>query len=275
MINPNLGIPLESGSQKYPAIQATCYKPNMGDQVSLCLSESSVGILAPQWKDWFAQFQKEVYYGVDRETVYGIPADAQFVFLGIPKTFAQDKSDKTIHPLKKGVKLAQMGEKGSVTATRCLLLMQVGGEFVMTADGEYQMFTLKLTSTKTKLLAAPKEPEYRSIAKLNSILIEHYKLKPGQSWTHLVSLGLKAVPTVFSQRNGNDSSIGVMFEVEGKPTPLADDKQQAINFLALSDEVRNFLKDPFNLSEKKNDDGDVDYGGNSDFVDDDDGTVPF
>jgi hypothetical protein len=66
-----------------------------------------------------------------------------------------------------------------------------------------------------------------------------------------------------------------MFEVEGKPTPLAEDKQQAVNFLALSDEVRNFLKDPFNLSEKKNDDGDVDYGGSSDFADDDDGTVPF
>lgn len=246
----SLGQPLESGSQKYPAIQATDYQPRMGDAVQLCLSDSSVSLLAPAWKDFFSQFSREVYYGNDQETVYALPANTQFLFLGIPRTFAQDKDDKTIRRLQRGVKLSQMGVSGSVTATRCLVLIAIDGQFVVSDDGSYQFFTLKLTSTKTKLLNDSRDPEYRSLAKLNRTLIEHYKL-PRQSWTHLVTIGLKATPTVFNQANSNQSSVGIMFEFEGKPTPLDKSLQQSISLVSTSEEVKTFLQDPFNLDQKQ------------------------
>lgn len=260
VINPDFGVQSNEGSQKYPAIQATDYRPKLGDDVHLCLSDNSLGIMHPDWKDYFSNFSKDVCYGTEQETVCIIPETARFVFLGIPKTFAQEKESKQISPLQRGVSLKSIN---SVTATRCLVAMLVDGNIVLTSDGSIQPFTLKLTSTKTKLIDAYNEPDYRSLKKLNRVLIEHHRLKSG-TWTHLVSIGINPTVTVFSNSQ-NQSSTGILFELAGKPQILDSAMQQTMFHLVNSDEVKEFLVDPFGLKNKQDqvdqgDQGGQDYG---------------
>lgn len=244
------GVQIEEGSQKFPAIQATNYKPQGSHaDVSLCLSETSISILGSGWKDYFSHFATEVFYGSEQETVYQFPAQSRFIFLGFPKTFAQNKETKQISRLQRGVNLQSIN---AVTATRCLVACLIDDQLVTCDDGSVQLFTLKLTSTKTKLIDAYREPEYRSLKKMNSALIEAYKLKR-QSWIHLVSIGLKAVPHCFTSQSTNQSSWGVLFELEGNASPLTDELKQQMFHLVQSDEVRGFLSDPFGLDQKDDD----------------------
>jgi hypothetical protein len=164
--------------------------------------------------------------------------------------FAEVKETKEIKPLQKGVKLSQIN---AVSATKLLAIAFCEGEMITDSSDCPQFFTLKLTSNKTKLVKVfdeKKEPDYRSLSKLNQILTDHYKL-PKQSWTHLVSIGLKVSVQSFTSSLNGQSSLGIVYEFDGKAEPLPDELQQKMFYLVQSDEVKNFLLDPFGLSEKK------------------------
>ena len=75
--------------------------------------------------------------------------DLRWVFLTIPKVFLLDKKTKQISYPERGIKLAGTSK---VTIAKCFLACISGDNLVLDVDGLPQIFTLKLTSTKTQLI---------------------------------------------------------------------------------------------------------------------------
>jgi len=251
-INANYGIQSSENSQKYPALQALEYRPRTLDEdIPLCIAEKSIELLSDDWKGYFLTNKTSAVFDKKKTDVYVLPKDAKYVFLGIPRIFAEVKGSGEVKPLQRGVKMIDIN---AVTATRCLVCVSIGNEMIIDTNGCPQFFTLKLKSNKTKLIDDFEDKEFRSLRKLNQILIEHYKLT-SQSWTHLVQIGLKVVIKDFTSKSTGKSSVGIQFEFEGKAEPLVDELQQQMFLLAQSDEVKKFLADPFGLSEKKEGNG--------------------
>jgi hypothetical protein len=260
-INPNFGGEVTGSSQLYPALQAIKYKGlKVGEEVPLCFGEASYDLLSDDAKIYFAQYKQSVTFGDDDDDddddddkkkkkvdVYVIPDDVKFIFLGKPALFCLKKDDNTIHPLREGMRFN--GE--FVSATRCILCLMIKGEILTDKNGCFQYFTLKLKSNKTKLAFGEKEnPKYRSLVRLNQVIASQNKVNPKQTWMHLVSIGMKG----FGRRLGKTTkSTGVIFELIGETTDLPDELQPAMYAVIQSDEVKNFLKDPFNMSGKKED----------------------
>jgi hypothetical protein len=271
-INPNFGGEVTGSSQLYPALQALKYRGlKVGEEVPLCLGESSYELLSDDAKIYFAQYKQSVTFGDEDEDdddekkkkvdvdeddddekkkkvdVYVIPDEVKFIFLGKPALFCLKKDDNTIHPLREGMRF----NGKFVSVTRCILCIMINGEILTDKNGCFQYFTLKLKSNKTKLVFGEKEnPKYRSLVRLNQVIASQNKVNPKQTWMHLVSIGMKG----FGRRLGTTTkSTGVIFELIGETTDLPDELQPAMYAVIQSDEVKNFLKDPFNLSGKKED----------------------
>lgn len=249
-LNTNYGSPDESGGQKYPAIQVSTYQPrdeDEGQAIPLVLSEDSLSLLGD---DWLANCPVETVtcrYGKEREDMVKVPDDIRWVLLGRPRMFAMVKKDKSIHNLQKGMKLK---ENGMVTATRLLLCAVKDGHLIESSDGSPQLFTLKLTSTKTKLVDGDrKDPSFSNLGSLNTALCKAYKVR-NQSLLHLVSVSIQAIATEIS--NAVDSSMGIIFQFNGGAKALSDADQQRMFMLVQCDEVKEFLNDPFHLAGKGN-----------------------
>lgn len=258
-LNLAYAVPMEEVGASYPALQAMDYRPTrVNQEVPMCLSEDSFGMLDETYVATLGSDPDLAYYGEDEVSIFKLPAGVRFTLLGIPGLFVYDKADGSYWRLTRGLKLKGTSK---VTATRLPLLMLLpNGSFVLRADGNPQVFTLKLTSTKTKLLQGDKkDAEFKSIYGLNDKLKAHYGVK-GQSLTHLVSVSIKAMSRKFS--NGNDSSLGVMFEFEGGAKKLPEALQKQTFELLQDETVQQLIKDPFGLDSKPNED-------NGEFIPDD------
>lgn len=177
--------------------------------------------------------------------MFVFPDGCRFVILGIPKVFIYDKETGEYSHPQRGVRLAGTGK---VTATRIpMAVIKPNGEFILDGEGQPQVFTLKLTSSKTALLNGDKyDPEFKSITGLNKALQAHFK-KSRASLTHLVSVGLGVAPKKFTSRQGDQSSIGIMFTLEGNAKPLPESDQGLTFALVAQEDFKAFLADPFRL----------------------------
>jgi hypothetical protein len=266
-INASYGAELSSKGQKYPAIQPDIRKiENVKTVVKLCLNDASLGLLSENASKYFGSNPKTVCFdGENDQTVYLIPEGIRWVVMGFPQTFMQHKADlANIRPLQKGFKLAENGFK---SATKLLMAAIVDDGFVLNSDGAIQLFTLKLTSSKTKLIknVDPKDKEYRCLTRLNDTLIKHDNL-PRQSWIHCVSVDIGTETRKFTSATTGDSSFGHLYTLVGGARNLADALAKQSFMLAQSDEVKSFLKDPFNVYKPKDseansaEDEDLGYG---------------
>lgn len=257
MLNPNYAVAMDEQGQQYPALQAVDYQPKPGQNVRFALSDDSADLLTQDAYDKLQLEKVTTYYGDNEAEVNQINAEFRCVLLGFPKLFVYDKDERTYSHLSRGLKLAGTGK---VTATRLLIAIMIDGDFLYDAEGSIQLFTLKLTSTKTKFLQGDRnDPSFRSMKDLNDALLKHYKIKRG-CVLHLVSVAIKIKPEKFTSRASGASSFGIMFEFDGNAKPLTEEHQALLYHLAQSDEVTEFLQDPFRLKTQSespsNNDGD-------------------
>lgn len=253
-INASYGVELSTKSQKYPALQPDVRKvETLKTSVNICLNETSLGLLSESAAKYFGSKTKTVCFdGENDQTVYLLPEGIRWVVMGIPQTFMQNKKDDSdIRPLQKGFKLAANGFK---SVTKLLMAAIVDDGFVLDSNGSVQFFTLKLTSSKTKLTknVDPKDKDFRCLTRLNDAIIKHQNL-PKQSWLHCVSVALGTKTEKFQNAAG-DSSFGFLYTLEGNARNLPENLAKTSFMLVQSKEVRDFLKDPFGISKPKNED---------------------
>lgn len=249
-INAAYGVQLEDEGQSLPALQATVYQPkNMKDIPQMGMSSESLDMLNPASKLGELCSPVTCNFGDDDTVIWAVPEGTRYAVLGIPKIFILNKETGEIRPKVQGEKLA--GTK-NVTATRLTLAMvKPDGDLVLSMDGTPQLFTLKLTSSKTTLVTGDKyDPEFKSIRDLNYALQSHFK-KRGMSLTHLVSVELGAAPRKFVSKESGQSSLGIMFELRGNAKPLPEPQQAAMYGLLQDPMIQGYLSDPFGINAKQ------------------------
>jgi len=247
-IQVEYGIASEQSGQQYPAIQVSEYQPkNLKGEVRLVLSEASVDLMNPDFIPRVAIASESCDYGSGDALMFAIEPTARFVILAMPKTFAMDKETKEVFSLQKGQKLKDLNR---VTASKLFLSMVIADEIVLNNDGTPQVFTLKLTSTKTALIGGDRDEKgSATIHSLNKSLESHFGAK--RQWlTHLVSVSLKVKPEKFTSAINGKSSNGVLFFLEGGARALPSENQKLTFDLVSSDEFKELAKDPFRLNSK-------------------------
>jgi len=230
--------------QRYPALQSTDYQPrSLSEQPGFCLSSDSADLLAPDANTQVLNGEvTECRYGRDSVLMYQVK-DLRWIFLNIPQVFLLDKKSKQISYPERGIKLAGTGK---VTIAKCFLACLSGDNLVLDADGLPQIFTLKLTSSKTQLIGYQDNPsETSTINSINTSLQKHFKSK--ENFIHLVSVKLAIKPKEFVSTLSGESSLGIMFEIDGEAQPLSSSQQQQIfDFINLED-TQALFDDPFGL----------------------------
>lgn len=248
-IDQSLATDIQGGasSQYYPSLQASCYQPKITDKLELVLGEKSLVLLSDAAKALMISGTMQTAFTDDSEvqTVSIVAPSVRWVFLGFPTAkFVRSKETKKVQSLASGMKFK---EQNLESVAKLFLAAVIGNELIRDADGNVQVFTLALNSTKTKLIE-DKDPEYRSVRKLNNWLIKKYSLDSEKMWLHLCSVPLIAQPT----KLGTDKSvsIGAMYVISDMPQILHPDIQKDIAFTANSPEMKILVNDPFLLSEK-------------------------
>jgi hypothetical protein len=217
----------------------------VGNVIPFVLSEDSVALLGD---DWLSKIPVEVMscrFGKNAEEMILVPPTIRWVVVGKPRIFAMHKETRDISPLRKGLR---MKANDLVTATRLLLAPVWDNQVINGVDGNPQLVTLKLTSSKTNLIGGDsKDPSFSNLVSLNQALLDAYGLRK-QPMLHLVSVRIDAIATELS--NGQKASMGILFKFVGGARALSEPDQQRMAQLAGSDEVREFLADPFHLGSK-------------------------
>lgn len=244
-INPNFAIKSNVSEQKYPALQVTNYRPRTEDeQINFCFSETSHNLLFEE-NTFFETEIVECIYGKDKVLMHQIKSSVRWIFLNIPRIFIQDKNTEEVSLPERGVKLFGTDK---VTIAKCFLACLVGDELVLDINGLLQIFTLKLTSSKTQLIGYQDNTENQTILSLNSEIQKHFKTK--DNLVHLVSVNLEANVKQFVSTHSGKSSFGVNFELVGNARVLNSLHQQQIFNLVSSDEAIAIFDDPFGLKLK-------------------------
>ena len=259
-INPELAIASNVKEQAYPALQVNNYKPRTKDEeISFCLSESSLDLINPN-SNLLETKITNCIYGREEVLMHEIVSDVRWVFLNIPRIFIQDKTTKEISFPQKGVKLFGTNK---VTVAKCFLACLVGDELILDIEGEPQIFTLKLTSSKTQLIGYQNSSD-KSILSLNREIQKHFKTK--DNLVHLVSVNLEAKPKEFVSNHTGDSSLGVLYKLSGNAKVLNPQQQQQIFDLVNSEEIQSLFDDPFGLKQSSthneeiySNDSDIDF----------------
>ena len=259
-INPQFAIPSSISEQKYPALQVTNYKPRTEeDEINFCLSESSLNLLFTEG-NLFETEVVECIYGRDRVLMHQITSKVRWVFLNIPRIFLQDKTTKEISLPQKGVKLFGTNK---VTVAKCFLACLVEDKLLLDIEGLPQIFTLKLTSSKTQLIGYQDQSKNKSILALNKEIQKHFKTR--DNLVHLVSIDLKVRAKEFISNYSGDSSLGVDFQLVGNAKVLKQEHQQQVFNLVTNEEIQSLFDDPFNLKLNEgdaltlDDDSDIDF----------------
>jgi hypothetical protein len=249
-LNVNYAIEEEDQGSRYPALQAETYKPvSLKQPIRIGLSQESVELLGGDaLKALKCETVPAIYKGGDVEVDISVPtATLRWVIVGRPQIFLFDKDQEKYEHWPRGLKLA--GTK-KVTASRVLMACLCDGEILTDEAGLPQAFTLNLKSSKTQLVGGyNSKPGDGSIASLNKGLCDHWKQK---GWlTHLVSVALKAVPEKFTQRNGDQSSLGVRFVLDGNASVLSEADQKTMFEFSQLSEIVEAVRNPFRLETVK------------------------
>lgn len=245
-LNKNYVIEEDQKGQAFPAIQANDYQPkNTKVEIKMGLSEESLNLLDSSAVELLAPTPEQVFYGESEVSFFAFSPEVRWVIVGRPSLFVLDKESGEYSQLERGMKLA--GTK-KVTVSKLFLCCVCNGELILNAEGNPQIFTLNLKSSKTTLIGNYKsQPGDGTIASLNTGLAKHYQAK---GWlTHLVSVGIKAIPEKFTSKTG-DSTVGIKFVLEAGAKPLTEQQQQIMFELARDPETIEMIKDPFGLKSK-------------------------
>ena len=263
-LNTQFAIEADERGALFPALQATNYKPssltpkiakgmNADDLVTvdgvtyerslMALSDESLGMLDEAQAALLNTAKVMCSFKDDgsEAPMNALPDAVRFVVLAKPKLFKLNKDTGDVSYLQRGDKLA--GTK-NVTIARLFLACVVNGVPIVTEDGEVQIFTLKLTSSKTELIG--KGEEKGTIAGLNAALCKHFKASR-QWFTHLVSVAIAPNPRRFVSKASGEASVGIMFEMVGGAQPLPVEAQQQIFDLVSTPKFKELADDPFRL----------------------------
>ena len=257
---------MEEGGAQYPSIMADNYEPSkLKDNVFVGLPENSwdmlseaaqlqlagviagkgLGLLPENLAAVMATIECEGEFATSHEVFTIIPTtNIRWIVLSKPALFAVDK-EGNYSRLVKGEKLKAAGKN---TIARLYLAAITGDKLVLDEDESPQIFTLNLKSTKTQLIGkAIDKVGSGTLSALNNGLQKHYKTK---GWLGgLVSVEINAVTHKFDYTDGGaaKSSIGVMFVLGKGAKIIPEDCQKAI-FDRINDELKETMKDPFNVS---------------------------
>ena len=177
--------------------------------------------------------------------MYKIITPLKFIFLNIPRIYLQDRDTKEICVPERGVKLFGTNK---VTLAKCFLACQVGDKLLLDVYDTPQIFTLKLTSSKTVLIGYQTDTKNQTILSLNREIQKHFKTK--DNLVHLVSVNIQPTVKKFVSSHNGKSSLGVDFELIGNAKVLPESQQQQIFDLINNQEVADILNDPFGLKLK-------------------------
>lgn len=246
-INTAYLIESDADRLSYPALQADIYQPrSISEAISIGLAEDSFNVLPESSQSLLNAESKLVTFG-DNDVLFFALGTVRIVLLGMPKLFKVNKDTGEYSHLVKGQKLA--GTKTVTIARMFVLLLSDQGAFILGNDGNPQVFTLNLKSSKTELLGnAKSQAGDGSIASLNNGLRKHYKVSKG--WlAHLVSVLIVAKPQKFTSSKSKESSMGIMFSFEGNAKILPELMQKQVFDLLQDDDLKQVMSDPFGLGE--------------------------
>jgi hypothetical protein len=245
-INTKFAIQVEGEGQMFPVLQADCYLPrSMGEEISIGLGEDSFDMLSKDARSRLDVASSVATFGDDEVLFFSLPSELRVVVLGKPKLFVVNKDTNKYGNLTAGMVLA--GTKNVTIAKMFMLLLDKNGDFVLNSEGNPQVFTLNLKSTKTALIGNSKsKPGDGTLTSLNNALCKHYKTKG--SLLHLVSLNLVAKPHRFtSASNAKDSSLGIMFAIQSNKV-LPDAMQELAFNVATDKTLLRVMADPFGVN---------------------------
>lgn len=229
-------------AQLYPAFQADNYQPKLKDKINICLNEESFLILSERTKELLDISLLEAEFKSGVTNVFQINADVRVMPLAMPNNFCFNKEASRYQAIAAGVKFK---ENGLVSASRIHFCAIVGDELLLAEDGNPQIFTLNLKSSKTQL-CKPQKPAKGdgSLFSWNEEMKSQYK---GRGWLlHMFGFKLGAKPQQFTSSISGDSSVGIIFELNA-PAPIAPAHQKLV-FDCLQDEVlKESIKNPYKL----------------------------
>lgn len=249
-LNADYAIASESSSQRYPAIQATVYKPgSMREKIQLALAKESVDILTPEQQKLInAEHGIFALANGDDVELFTLPDTVRFSILAMPRVLGLDKKTGVVSPIQKGEKLG--GNGGRVTVSRLLLAMIVDDQIVLDDDGNPQIFTLKLKSTNTTLIGNQKNPDEGTIHSLNQSVGKLLN-KPNQWLTHLVSVSIEAKPVKRQSKLSSEASLATEFVLNPNAKALPKEAQKKLFEFVSTDEFKALAADPFGLNKGK------------------------
>lgn len=252
----------EKQGPRYPWLQIDNYKPSKDEVPGIVVPEGSLALLSPEGAEMLSDSKPvEVSYGGGESSLaYAIPDDVRWVILCEPNTWhVAEKATGKVRRIFKGLKFGDT----YISVAKVFLACERGGKLMLDADGQAQIWGLKLSSLRTEWIKTNREGQIdgKTIVDLNKALCEKHDVK---GWlTQLVSVPLCAYSRVrkSTQKQGA-SSIGVMFGFtpKGSPKALSADDQAKVFALVTSDDFKSLAKDPFNLEAKKDVETDDNYG---------------
>lgn len=245
-LNPSYATK-SSDRESLPVIMAENYEPKLKDTVNLCLLASKTHSMDEGELKSLNLTPSVVQYGNnDCHILTGLNSH-RFVVLAKPNLYVMDKdTKKAVGRLQKGMKLGKQNKIITV-AKVYLAILKADGSLLMDQSGFPQICTLKLTSTKTKLIFDNQDPNASTIDSLNKALQHKFKLTG--NLVHLVSISIIAKPTKFSSLDdAKKSSVGIMFAFDGQARILSEQNQKAISDLIQGDRFIEMNADPFGIS---------------------------
>jgi len=243
-LNPEYGTKSTTG-EALPVIMAENYEPKMKDKVSLCLLANKTHSMNEEGLKSLNLSPSVVQFGNDEDChiLTGLNQH-RFVILAKPDLFVMDKdTKKVLDRLQKGMKLGKI----ITVAKLYLAILKSDDKLLMDHSGlTPQICTLKLSSTKTKLIFDNQNPKASTIDSLNRALQSHFKLS--DNLVHLVSVAIIPHPTKFTSNDDlKKSSVGIMFQFDGGCRILTEENQKLISALVQSDRFIEMNKDPFGI----------------------------
>jgi len=232
---------------KFAWLQADRYQPELDSVVKVGFVEESLELLSESTQAALNCAEpRKIYVGNDGDTAmfYEPQADLRLVVLKIPRLFVVDDKGNYGH-LTKGLKLSESKLK---TVARLHMAMIIDGELAMTDDGELEIVTLNLRSSKTELIGnVSDKPGAGTLRALNNALLARMKQRR-KSLIHMASIVIGAEPKLFKSKVNGESSKGIMFKM------LSGGRLLSLEQLAIvresMDSLEDDFKDPFHISGK-------------------------
>lgn len=242
-LNPKYIVEEESQGTSLPSLQADDYSPKKNQKLKIVLNETSWELISDDVKESIAFEEHAIDWddGKGDQPMYEIE-DARWVILSRPRIYNLHRETNQV--TRGYIKDADYG-KNYKTVSRIALACLVGDELLKGDDGEVQVFTLKLTSTKTTWI----KKEKRSIHALNNAVKKGMGAR-GNNWVcHLVSNDIIAYPHVaVSAKNGEKSNSTRFGFAEGSAAKnLSEENCALTHALITSDEFRELADSGFGL----------------------------